>query len=102
MFGPDDVAIVGMRTGDLFTAASLEKIARITDALSKIRGVRQTLSITNAPDLAEDPFGNQPLLLILPPAAEEIDSLKKKLTTHPVLGTNLVAHDYKGSAIILF
>jgi predicted RND superfamily exporter protein len=102
LFGSDDVAIVGMRTDDLFTAASLEEIARITNALSKVRGVRQALSITNAPDLAEDPFGNQPLLPRIPPTPDEIETLKKKLTKHPVLGRNLVADDYKGAAINVF
>ena len=102
VFGSDDVAIVGVRTDDLFAAASLEKIARVTDALAKVEGVKQVLSITNAPDLAEDLFGNQPLLPRIPPSADEVEALKKKLAAHPVLGKNLVADDSKGAAINVF
>ncbi len=40
-FGSDDVAVIGVRADDLFAASTLEKIARVTDALATIRGVEQ-------------------------------------------------------------
>jgi predicted RND superfamily exporter protein len=99
IFGSDDIAIVGVRADDLFAAATLEKIARVTDALGKIKGVSWVASITNAPDLTEDPFGKKRLLRRIPPSRDEIETLKKKLAASPLLGKNLVADDYRGAAI---
>src|SRR2546425_13298828 len=61
-FGGDNVAVVGVRTGDLFSQSTLEKIAAVTDALGKIDGVETVLSITNAPDPAADIIDPPPLL----------------------------------------
>src|SRR5262245_8556234 len=51
-FGSDDVAVVGLRTNDLFAPATLEKVHRVTRALEKLDGVERVLSLTNSPDLA--------------------------------------------------
>ncbi|MGH7820418.1 MAG: hypothetical protein ACREQ9_11630, partial [Candidatus Binatia bacterium] len=101
-FGSDDVAVVGVRAEDLFAASTLEKIARVTDALGKIRGVERVLSITNAVDPAADVFHPPPLLSQIPPLQGEIDELKEKLRNIPVYGKNLVADDFKGAAINVF
>jgi uncharacterized protein len=104
VFGSDDVAVVGGRADNLFAASTLEKIARVTDALAKIKGVSRVLSITNAPDLAEDPFRQPPLLPRMPPTLGDIEALKKKLAATPVLGRGfgLVADDHRGAAINVF
>ena len=102
IFGSADGAIVGVRTEDLFTPSTLEKIARVTNSLSKIREVSWLASITNAPDFAEDPFGKKPLLRRIPPTLGDIEALKKKVAASQVLGRNLVADDYKGTAILVF
>jgi predicted RND superfamily exporter protein len=102
IFGSDDIVIVGVRADDLFAASTLKKIARITNSLAKVPGVSWVASITNAPDLAEDPFGKKPLLPRIPPTLGEIEALKKKLAASPLLGKGLVADDYKGTAINLF
>src|SRR5688572_672250 len=39
LFGSDDVGVVGVRAGDVFAPATIEKIARVTDALAEIEGV---------------------------------------------------------------
>ncbi len=99
IFGSDDVAIVGVRTHDLFAASTLEKMARVTDALAKIKGVSWVASITNFPDLTEDLARLPGLLRRIPPTPGEIEALKKKLAASPVLEKNLVADDFKGAAI---
>jgi len=101
-FGSDDIAIVGVRADDLFAASTLVKIARVTDAIAKIPGVQKVLSVTNTPDLAEDPQYPPRLLPRIPPTAGEVEVLKKKLAATPALGRNLVADDYKGTAINVF
>lgn len=101
-FGSDDVAVVGVQAYDLFAAETLEKIARVTDALGKIDGVERVLSITNAVDPAADVFNPPRLLPSLPPSPEAIVALKQKLATIPLYGKNLVADDFKGAAITIF
>jgi predicted RND superfamily exporter protein len=101
-FGSDDVGVVGVRADDLFAAATLEAIARLTDAISRVPGVERVLSITNAVDPAADVFEPPPLLPHIPPTPDEVATLKQKLTSTPLYGKNLVADDFKGAAINVF
>ncbi|MFI5394558.1 MAG: MMPL family transporter [Candidatus Binatia bacterium] len=101
-FGSDDVGVIGVRANDLFAASTLEKIARVTDAVSRMPGVERVLSITNAVDAAADAFEPPPLLSHIPPTAAEIERLKQQLTSTPLYGKNLVADDFKGAAINVF
>lgn len=101
-FGSDDVGVIGVRADDLFAAATLEKIARVTDAVSRMPGVERVLSITNAVDPAADVFEPPLLLPHVPPTAAEVQGLKQKLVSTPLYGKNLVADDFKGTAINVF
>jgi predicted RND superfamily exporter protein len=101
-FGSDDVGVIGVRADDLFSPATLEKIARVTTAVSKLEGVESVLSITNAKDVAADVFTPPPLLPRLPPSPEEIATLRAKLAAVPLYRENLVAPDERGAAINVF
>jgi hypothetical protein len=101
-FGSDDVAVVGVGAQDLFATLTLEKIARLTEALGKIDGVERVLSITNAVDPAADVFDPPPLLARIPPPPGAIEALKQKLRSRPLYGKNLVADDFHGAAINVF
>jgi predicted RND superfamily exporter protein len=52
IFGSDDVGVVGVRAADIFAPDTIEKIARVTDALGKVPGVEGVVSITNVVDRA--------------------------------------------------
>jgi predicted RND superfamily exporter protein len=101
-FGSDDVGVVGVRADDIFAASTMTKIARVTEAIAKVKGVQTVLSITNAPDIAEDVVNHPPLLPHIPPSKTELDTLKAKLKAIPLYGKNLVAEDFKGAAINVF
>src|SRR5438309_3130149 len=101
-FGSDDVGVVGIRADDIFAPATIEKIARVTDALGRISGVERVLSIANAVDPAEDVFKPPRLLPSIPPSSAEVEELKQKLRSTPLYGKNLVADDFKGAAINVF
>src|SRR5216684_1303653 len=98
-FGSDDVGVVGVRADDIFAASTMTKIARVTDALAKVKGVQLVLSITNTPDIAQDVINQPKLLPRIPPSKEELEALKKKLRAIPFYGKNLIADDFKGAAI---
>ncbi len=101
-FGSDDVAVIGVRTADIFVATTLEKIARVTAAVADIPGVEQVVSITNAPDPAANVISPPRLLPRLPPTPDDIATLKTKLSNTPLYGKNLVADDFHAAAINVF
>src|SRR5438105_13310607 len=100
IFGSDDVGVVGVRAADIFAPDTIEKIARVTDALAKVPGVEGVVSITNVVDPGVN-IGQTPprLLPRIPPTPEDVEALKRRLSTTPLLGKNLVADDFRGAAI---
>jgi predicted RND superfamily exporter protein len=102
-FGSDDVAVVGLRSDDLFAPATLEKVHRVTVALEKLEGVEGVLSLTNSPDIAANVFPRPPRLLPrIPPTPEDVAALKARLLEVPFYRQNLVAEDWHGTAINVF
>src|SRR6266516_2829928 len=102
LFGSDDVGVIGVRADDVFAPSTLEKIARVTDALARVPGVESVLSITNV----VDPFANvgltSRLLPHIPPTPDEVEAFKRRLAATPLLGKNLIADDFRGAAITVF
>jgi predicted RND superfamily exporter protein len=98
-FGSDDIGVVGVRAPDLFSTATLTKIAHVTDRLAAVDGVERVLSLTNTVDPAADVFDPPKLLPNIPPSAADIATLKAKLAATPLYSNNLVAPDYQGAAI---
>jgi predicted RND superfamily exporter protein len=101
-FGSDDVAVIGVRAADVFTPATLTKIARVTNELAKIDGVESALSLTNASDVAADVITPPPLLPRIPPTAADIAALRETLQKRPLYAKNMLAPDGKGAAITIF
>ncbi len=102
VFGSDDVAVVGVHARDIFDPGTIQKIARVTEALAKIEGVERVLSIANAVDPASDVALPRRLLTRIPPPPDEVEELKKKLVATPLYGKNLVNDDFTGAAINVF
>src|SRR3989449_7432380 len=102
LFGTDDVGVIGVRADDVFAPSTIEKIARVTDALAKVPGLERARSITNV----VDPFANvgltSRLLPHIPPTPDEVEAFKRRLAATPLLGKNLIADDFRGVAITAF
>jgi uncharacterized protein len=99
-FGSGDIAVVGLRTDELFAPETLEKVHRVTRALGKLDGVEKVLSLTNSPDIAARVFPQPPPLLPrIPPTPEDVAALKARLVEVPFYRRNLVADDWHGTAI---
>src|SRR5262245_1816451 len=82
-FGNDDIAVVGVRAPDVFTVATLTKIARVTDRLAALEGVERVISLTNMVDPGADVMYPPRLLPHMPPTAQDIAALKAKLGAAP-------------------
>src|SRR5262249_10342947 len=94
LLGSDDRGIVAGLSDDLFSPATLEKIARATTAVGKLPGVDQVVSITNAKDVAADIVNNpRPLLARLPPTPADVEALRARLRAVPLYRENLVSGD---------
>jgi hypothetical protein len=101
-FGSDDVAVVGVLADDLFSAATLSKIARVTDGLARLKGVERVLSLTNAVDYAADVFDPPPLMPEIPPQPADVAALRQKIAATPLYANNFVSRDFRGAAINVF
>src|SRR5262249_47596716 len=100
LFGSDDVGVIGVLSDSVFSPATLEKIARVTNAVGKLPGVDHVLSITNAKDVAADVVNNPPPLLPrLPPTPEDVEALRARLHAVPLYRENLISADGRGAAI---
>ena len=82
-FGSDDIAVVGVRAPDVFTVATLTKIARVTDRLAALEEVERVVSVTNTVDPAEDFLYPPPLFPHRPPTPNDIAAVKAKLAGAP-------------------
>lgn len=101
-FGSDEIGVIGLRCEDLFSEPTLTRIQRITRAVEKIEGVEKVLSLTNAVDASRDAYRPPPLIVQIPPTAEQRAHLVRLLADTPLYGINLVAPDLRGTAINIF
>lgn len=103
-FGSDDVAVIGVGAYDLFTVQTIEKIARVTDALASLDGVERVVSLTNAPDptATSGSGAGARLLPRVPPSPSDLARLRQKIESIPLYRDHLVARDLRGAAIHVF
>jgi uncharacterized protein len=102
LFGSDDVAVIGVRAAELFSPATLTKIARVTEQVAKLPGVEKVISVTNAVDVAADLINPPKLLARVPPTAEDVAHLQAVLAERPIYRRNLIAEHGQGTAINVF
>jgi len=50
-FGSDSILFVGMVTDDVFSAENLRRIRRMTKRFAQVDGIREVVSLSNAPDI---------------------------------------------------
>jgi predicted RND superfamily exporter protein len=100
-FGSDDMGVIGVVAGNVYTAATLEKIKRLTAAVAKVEGVDRVESLTNVPDLIADLTNPPPLITGTPLDPATLDALRRKIAKNPIY-LNVVSRDGKGAAILIF
>lgn len=102
IFGSDEIGVIGLRSDDLFSERTLRKIQRITSAVEAIDGVDKVISLTNAVDPSRDAFTPPPIILQVPPTAEQRADVEKLFAETPLFAINLVSPDLRGTAINVF
>ena len=102
LFGSDEVGVVGLLAADIYTAEVLRMIRRLTEALEKIEGVQEVLSLTNAVDPIADVVEPPLLVKRIPTDQASLDTLRDTLADRPIYMKNLVSEDGKAAAINIF
>ncbi len=101
-FGVLDLAIVGVETEDVFDAAFLERLRKVTGDLNDLPELSDVLSLANVEDFTPNPEGGivQGLLVdVVPQTPEAKAALRAKVMSREVVVGNLVSEDSKGAVI---
>lgn len=85
VFGEHQTALVALPTDDVFSPASLARVARITRSLEEIPGVKRVVSLANAPYLGEGERG-----------------LREDVRSNPLYRGVLVSRDERVAAFLVF
>jgi predicted RND superfamily exporter protein len=109
LFGGEAVAIIGVvaNRGDIYTAAILGKIYRITEALRGTTGVVQTSMFglaapyVRAVVAGSDGMDVHPLMEAPPTTPEQISRLRNEVERDRVFRDNLVSHDGSATVIVV-
>jgi uncharacterized protein len=104
-FGSNYINMVALESENIFSAAALGKLSRLTKDLSGISGVDDVLSLSNVPDmqLGDGMLTVAPLFdAENPPTSKAVISeLKDRVMANPLLVGNLVSEDCKAALIVI-
>jgi len=80
VFGSEEIAVVALFADDVFAAATLARIDRLTRQLAALPGVRDVTSLTNLQrvTLGDDGLGREPLMPPLPLDGAQIDAFRAR------------------------
>ena len=106
-FGSLRVAIVGVEApagDDVFSAASLGKISRATQAIKNVRGVDLILSLTSVADIVSGPMGAEfdSLVPTIPTDDSGREALRAKVLSREFAVGNFVSPDGRSALILAF
>jgi len=102
LFGSDEIGVVAVLADDVYAPDVLKRIRDLTDAIAKVDGVAEAVSLTNAADPVMDVIQPPPLVPELPRTAAESAALRAKLAERPMYLKNLVAPDGRAAGINVF
>lgn len=94
-FGYDEMVAAAYSADDVLEAGSLQRIRKITEELSQLKGVTRVVSIGNARDVfvQEGSLVVAPLVGALPEGREEEKALKERINRNPLYSHLLVSDD---------
>ena len=101
-FGGLDAALVGIEADDVFAPDFLERLSKVTAALSALPNLDHVLSITNVAAFEADPMGGVIAGMLvdrIPASDSERAALRAKVLSRDHIRGSLVSDD--GSAVVL-
>jgi hypothetical protein len=103
-FGSDEMDIVAVVSGDIFTVDALAKIEAVTDRLLRVEGVANVESLSTVRNLTAGPDGDidrSPVMASAPADPAAVDDLRRTVRENPLLSGTLVSEDERSSAIFV-
>jgi len=104
-FGSDNLTIVLLKTDDVFTAASLDAIKRLSEAIERIEGVSRVESLTTVNNIKgeKDTLNTEPLVgATVPEAPEELARIRRDALANPIFVGNIVSKEGKAAAVNVY
>lgn len=102
-FGDDQVFVIAMECDDVFRAEHLEALRRVTDAISRLDGVRRVRSLTRVTSFRyvpeEDWIEVRPFIEDVPREAAALAALRERALASPIYRRNLVSADGRAAAL---
>ncbi len=101
-FGSQDLFFIALESDDVFQPGTMQKIADMTAALEKVRGVKAVENPFNVQMVESSYFGIEiaPMAEQVPQTAAEIAAFKQRILASPYAG-RLVTADGRGAALLL-
>jgi predicted RND superfamily exporter protein len=104
-YGGNYTGIIGLETKDIFNAATLENIRRVTDSLEIIPGVGTVTSLTNIIDIKGSDWGIEIGNLVdkynIPQTEEALSALKEYTLSQEMYRGTIVSEDATLTAIMV-
>jgi predicted RND superfamily exporter protein len=102
-FGDDQVFVVAMEVGDVFTAEELETLRDVGNRIAQLEGVRQVSSLAKVTAFgyvaAEDWVEVRPLIEDVPRSPEALAALRARVLGDPLYRRSLVSDDGGAAAL---
>ena len=103
-FGSDDTVVVALAGMDVFTPRMMRRVAALTLELRKIPGVRQVVSLANAPLVHAD----AETVEVTSPSAMDLEDpatvarLRAEVEAHPLYADTLVSDNGRVTALVVY
>ena len=103
-FGSDTILFVGMVTEDVFTAENLHRIRRMTHRFAQVDGIRQVVSLSNAPDIKsqDGSVSIESVFDEVPSDPAERRALRERVLDNPIHVGSLVSADGRTAAFLVY
>jgi len=103
LFGSDDQLVVALVADDVFTPATLAGLARLTERIRAVDGVREVLSIANALNVRGSEGGLEiaPFFRTPPESPEALEALRREVLGNPIYAGSLISRDGRAAAVVV-
>ena len=102
-FGGNDIGMIALETGNVFTTRVLEEVKAITDSLQSMPGVATVTSLTNIIDIKGGDFGIEIGKLVdeyeIPQTGDELSALARRVFEKDMYRGSIVSEDSTATLI---
>jgi len=102
-FGSDETIMVVIDADDVFSPRAIDLVSRLTDRLTRMPGVQEVVSLTNALTIRETEYGMDisPIMIKVPETPEEYEGLRREVLASPLIASTLISEERDSTAILV-